>query len=286
MSLPARIGIPIVAKYSGVTTRIPTVWDSPLESFALLRAPAAVTGQIPPPGVIGSELTRAALDTPWRARIFERISAYKAVRVETNPYLYEGSDIWIVSTESGRNPGSIDWTRHRARVNRPAVTRRTIESEISTITKIERKRSRRPPIPDREPSRNPSIFTLLHARHAGKTPKTSPVASVTRLVNANTRGSSIVASVNGNRVVMIADNTGSRAAAIRIPINPPATASTTLSVSNCRIRRSRPAPIAARTVSSFRRAIALANRRLVKFVHAISSTQNDAPSEAQRSIRV
>jgi hypothetical protein len=49
------------------------------------------------------------------------------------------------------------------------------------------------------------MFTRLHARHAGKTPKTKAVATVTRAVNANTRESRMVASLTGNLVVIIAN---------------------------------------------------------------------------------
>jgi hypothetical protein len=51
-------------------------------------------------------------------------------------------------------------------------------------------------------------------------------------------------------------------------------------VSSWRSRRSRPAPSAVRTASSWRRTSARASRSDARFVHAISKTQNAAPSSA------
>ena len=51
-------------------------------------------------------------------------------------------------------------------------------------------------------------------------------------------------------------------------------------MSICRTKRSRPAPSAVRTASSFRRTNVRARSRFARLVHAINSTQKEAPSRA------
>ena len=63
---------------------------------------------------------------------------------------------------------------------------------------------------------------------------------------------------------------------------PPATASTRLSVSSCRISRPRPAPSAVRTAISRRRAAPRATSSPATFAQAISSTNPTAPSTHQQ----
>ena len=55
------------------------------------------------------------------------------------------------------------------------------------------------------------------------------------------------------------------------PMAAPALASSTLSVNNCRIKRTRPAPTARRIAISFHRAAALASSRFAMLAQAISS---------------
>ena len=59
---------------------------------------------------------------------------------------------------------------------------------------------------------------------------------------------------------------------------PPASDSSTLSVSSCRMRRPRPAPIAARIAISRRRPVARTSSRLATLAQAMSSTKLTAPS--------
>jgi len=67
-----------------------------------------------------------------------------------------------------------------------------------------------------------------------------------------------------------------RQAAIRQA--PPSRESSTLSVRNCRTRRSLDAPMESRTPTSLVRAVARASSRLATLMHAISKTTIDTPS--------
>ena len=67
---------------------------------------------------------------------------------------------------------------------------------------------------------------------------------------------------------------------------PPVIASSTLSVSNWRTRRARPAPSAVRIAISFCRAADLANSKLATFAQAISRTNATAPSNTSSAGRV
>ena len=63
------------------------------------------------------------------------------------------------------------------------------------------------------------------------------------------------------------------------------TASSTLSVRNCRIRRPRLAPIAARTATSRSRTVARASRRLATLVQVMTSRNAAAPNNAKSAGR-
>ena len=66
---------------------------------------------------------------------------------------------------------------------------------------------------------------------------------------------------------------------------PPARESNTLSVSNWRTMRPRPAPIAARMANSRLRPVARTSSRLATLAHAISSTSPTAPSIVSSELR-
>jgi len=68
--------------------------------------------------------------------------------------------------------------------------------------------------------------------------------------------------------------------ATAIPSTPPATESTTFSVSSCRTRRARPAPTAERTAISRARDVARAICNAATFVHATSNMRNVAALSA------
>ena len=65
---------------------------------------------------------------------------------------------------------------------------------------------------------------------------------------------------------------------IASPAAPPANASTALSVRSCRMIRTRPAPIASRVATSFRRAAARARSKPATFAQAINNTMPTAVS--------
>ena len=66
------------------------------------------------------------------------------------------------------------------------------------------------------------------------------------------------------------------------PSAPPTSASSRLSVSNCRTRRQRLAPSAVRTASSLCREEARTSRRFATLAHAMRSTKPTAPMRTMR----
>ena len=66
---------------------------------------------------------------------------------------------------------------------------------------------------------------------------------------------------------------------------PPAEASTRFSTTSCRSTRPRPAPMAARTATSLRRADARASCRLAMFTHAIVRTTSTQPNRINNERR-
>ena len=71
------------------------------------------------------------------------------------------------------------------------------------------------------------------------------------------------------------------------PRMPPASESSTLSVSNCRMIRPRPAPMAVRIAISRLRPVARTSNRFATFAHAISRTRLDrAQHHPQQRTRV
>jgi hypothetical protein len=197
-----------------------------------------------------------------------------------------GSGVCTAITFVGLKPGSTDWTRQSARMSRPADTSSTTDAATSEATRIDRSRSVRRPAPARDPSRRPERSRSLTTRMAGTTPNPIPVATVTIAANTRTRGSMAVASPTGSVAGTSRASSGTAAMATATPSSPPAADSKGLSVNSWRTSRSRPAPIAVRIASSFRRFRTRASRRPARFVHAMSRTQSDAPVSPTSSSRL
>ena len=66
------------------------------------------------------------------------------------------------------------------------------------------------------------------------------------------------------------------------PRIPPASVSSVFSINSCRIKRPRPAPIAARSAISFLREIPADSNRFAMFPQAINNTNPTAPSSSTR----
>ncbi len=121
---------------------------------------------------------------------------------------------------------------------------------------------------------------------AGTMPKSSPVSSDTPIVNAITTGSTRTSARRGIPCGSSATRASTPHTANSNPSAPPTTPRMTLSVSNCRTSRERPAPRAVRTAISLSRAAARASNRFATFTHAISSTKPTAPSRSQNALRI
>ena len=100
------------------------------------------------------------------------------------------------------------------------------------------------------PSLSVSPMAARQALHAGVRPKRIPVASETADATASTARSTEIGLKRGNSGGMSLTSSVRPKAVMINPANPPMHASSTFSVSNCRISRNRPAPMAARMASS------------------------------------
>src|SRR5581483_9146601 len=101
----------------------------------------------------------------------------------------------------------------------------------------------------------------------------------------STRASSRTSSSRGRSPGPSASSASTPHAASNTPQTPPATASSRLSVSNCRMTRQRPAPSATRTAISRRRTAPRASSRPATLTHATASTQPTAPSSTKSGRR-
>ena len=118
------------------------------------------------------------------------------------------------------------------------------------------------------PSRAPRV-----AAKAGASPSPSPVATAIATAKSQTSGPKLTFISKGNGLVgLIVSVTRSSQWEKKNPAAPPPKASSTLSVSNCRTSRQRPAPNARRTDISRRRSPARANSSPARFAQASVST--------------
>ena len=118
-------------------------------------------------------------------------------------------------------------------------------------------------------------------------PKSRPAASATPTVTASTDPSNPIWSSRGRfaprarsrrlRLVASTRRSATPPNAIAVPMMPPRSDSSALSVRNCRIRRPRDAPTARRTAISRSRVAIRASSRLATLTQAISST---SPTDA------
>ena len=116
-------------------------------------------------------------------------------------------------------------------------------------------------------------------------PNSTPTSSEAVTQKATTRRSNDNVTVAGNRPSGISTGATRRMAAPRaMPSAPPIRDSITLSVSNCRMMRRRPAPSAARTASSRVRAVARARSKFATFPQQISSTNPTTPRKSMEVV--
>jgi len=121
---------------------------------------------------------------------------------------------------------------------------------------------------------------------AGASPNNTVASKVAKAVKPIAQPSSGTPSaMRGSPAGASLTSHASPAAATSSPPNPPAVASTKLSVSNWRVICQRPAPNAARSANSRARKDARASSRLAMFAQPISSTKPTAPSRTSSVLR-
>ena len=126
------------------------------------------------------------------------------------------------------------------------------------------------------------MASVRAACHAGARPKSTPESTQAVSVKSSTGTLSRTSTSDGRRPGGITARIARIAAAARpTPSAPPTSASSTLSVSNCRTMVRPDAPSARRIASSRWRAVPRARSRLATLAQAISSTNPTAPSIIQ-----
>ena len=155
-------------------------------------------------------------------------------------------------------------------MNKPVAMMRTRLKATCPMTKACRRRRR----PTRGASfLRPGRTSAFDAATAGASPDSKAATSESPAVKASTRPSSVSDRDTGNGSVGSREtNTDVRPRASRRPIVPPSANSSIVSVSSCRMRRARPAPIARRSAISCRRAVARESRTPATLAHAMINT--------------
>ena len=123
------------------------------------------------------------------------------------------------------------------------------------------------------------------SRMAGHNPKSSAVGTRSASVAARTVTLSVTGELVGIDSGTLATIASSDSHASSTPSAPPISASTALSVSSCRIKRPRPAPIDARTASSDCRAAPRASSKPATLTHAISRISPTEPASTLTVVR-
>ena len=184
----------------------------------------------------------------------------------------------------GSNPGSTFSRRTRLLPSSPAPSASTKASASSATTSRSRKLRRARPLVVFPRSFKASFGSAPDMRSAGINPNRMPVSRLAASVNQNTVASM---RISFRRGISAGASAASWIVAQRPsnpPAIPPAAANSMLSASNCRTRRPRAAPSAARNAISLVRPAARASIRFATFTHAMSSTKPAAPISTQSAL--
>ena len=186
--------------------------------------------------------------------------------------------ICIVNTFSGWKPGSTCCSFAKLRSINPApIRRRNDTATCATISKLLIRCLPRPITDCAPPSFKPPT-TVSRAASAGAVPDSMLVRTATPSVNSSTGASRRISRARGvNRAAKLTSKL-SVPHENKSPKAPPISASSELSVSNCRNILTRPAPSAARTASSRSRRTMRERFKFATLAHAISRTKPAAPS--------
>ncbi len=109
-------------------------------------------------------------------------------------------------------------------------------------------------------------------------PHAMELKTETAAANPSTRRLSVAGVLGGSDIGMMATSASRDAQASITPTSPPADERMRLSVSSCRTRRARPAPIDARIANSGPRIVPRARRRPATLTQAISRIKLTAPA--------
>ena len=128
--------------------------------------------------------------------------------------------------------------------------------------------------------------SVREALQAGTRPNSRPVRIEMPKVKASTGVSTCMCCSMGNMSGTMLRSRRTPHTASASPSAPPPSASTRLSVNNCRMRRRRPAPKAPRMAISLSRVAARARSRLARLAQAISNSTPTAPSRISSTGRM
>ena len=199
-------------------------------------------------------------------------------------------DVRIVSTLAASKPGSTAPSASDVRISSAEPISRTDARATSPTTSTARVRCWRKPAPARPPpSLRVAPGSVRDPWSAGISPNSTPVPIATTSANSSTRQSPTTSApsgpIRGNPTVLT-DSSARMPATPRVkPSAPPSIESMTLSVSNCRTIRPRPAPTAVLSAISRLRPIARTSMRLATLAQAISRTRPTAPSSTRSRVR-
>ena len=193
--------------------------------------------------------------------------------------------IRAVTSLSGRKPVSTRDNARKLRISSPAAITSMMERATSAIAREPRRRRDTDTAAPRPAAFRDSVSAVRDASKAGAKPNASPVNTASPTVKINTSQSTCTSTRRGV-------SPGSRDlsaerpnTARRNPNRAPTAASKTLSVSNCRAMRWRPAPRAERIPISFCREAARDRVKFATLAQAISRMIPTAPSSNSSRVR-
>ena len=167
----------------------------------------------------------------------------------------------------------------KLRTIRPAPASSSSDSATSATTSSDRTRVRsRPPDDPRVPSLRTSLRSARDPWSAGSRPRRRPAPHVTPITNSRTRQSSRGITKLGSPAGASAAIASTDHIARSRPAAAPSALNSSPSAMNCRARRLRFAPSAARIAVSRCRVDARARSRFARLTHAMSSTNPTAAS--------
>ena len=190
-----------------------------------------------------------------------------------------GSHVRTAITLWGLNPGRTFNKSQKLRSSRPAAIISTRDRANSVTINTRRVRACSPEqVEPRASCLSIGIKSTRPACSAGAKPKIIPATSEAARAKSKTDQLMDTSLSRGRLSGMICSRKPLAQKRIARPTIPPSNERSTLSVSNCRIRRVRAAPSAWRTAISRPLALARASSRFATFTQPISRTNPTAPS--------